>query len=234
MAKKSVKWLGHSCFQITSPGGKVIVTDPYLINNPECPVKLADIKTAHVLTVSHDHFDHWSGAAELAKQTGATILCQPETAERFKRELGVSEGNLALYGGGMNIGGTAVVQGISVTMTHAVHSSSTGTPSGYIIKLEDGTTIYHAGDTGIFGDMRLFGELYPINLALIPIGGAYVMDAYQASKALTLLKPEKVIPMHYKTFPVLEQTAEGFVKLARKEAPKVEVIVLAPGQEYSW
>lgn len=234
MAKKSIKWLGHSCFQITSPAGKVIITDPWVVNSPVCPVKVEDIKTAHVLTVSHDHFDHWSGAAELAKQTGAVIACQPETADRFKRELGINEANIVFFGGGMNIGGSAVLQGITVTMTHAVHSSTTGTPAGYIIRLEDGTTIYHGGDTGIFEGMKLLGEIYPLDLALIPIGGAYVMDSYQASKALALLKPKKVIPMHYKTFPILEQSADNFVKLAKKEAPKVEVIVLEPGKEYSW
>jgi L-ascorbate metabolism protein UlaG (beta-lactamase superfamily) len=234
VAKKSIKWLSHACFLITSPGGKVIITDPWLLNNPLCPVKVEDIKTAHVVTVSHDHFDHWMGVAEVAKQTGAVIICQPETADRFKRELGIAEANIVYFGGGMNTGGSVVQQGITVTMTHAFHSSATGCPSGYIIKLEDGTTIYHAGDTGIFEGMRLLGELYPLDLALIPIGGAFTMDPYQASKALSLLKPKKAIPMHYKTFPILEQSADNFVRLAKKEAPKVEVVVLEPGQEYSW
>jgi L-ascorbate metabolism protein UlaG (beta-lactamase superfamily) len=234
VAKKSIRWLSHACFGITSPGGKVIITDPWLLNNPLCPVKVGDIKTAHIITVSHDHFDHWTGVAELAKQTGAAVVCEPETADRFKRELGIPEANIVYFGSGMNIGGSVVIEGITVTMTQAYHSSATGSPAGYVIKLEDSTTIYHAGDTGIFEEMRLLGELYPLDLALIPIGSAFVMDSYQAAKSLSLLRPKKAIPMHYKTFPILEQSADNFVKLAKKEAPKVQVVVLDPGQEYSW
>ena len=134
---------------------------------------------------------------------------------------------------GMNIGGSVTIEGITITMTQAFHSSGTGAPSGYIIKLEDGTVIYHAGDTGIFDSMRLLGELYRINLALLPVGSVFTMDPQQAARALTLLKPKRVIPMHYKTFPILEQSADRFVELARKEAPEVKVLVLEPGQEYT-
>jgi L-ascorbate metabolism protein UlaG (beta-lactamase superfamily) len=133
----------------------------------------------------------------------------------------------------MNIGGCATVEGITVTMVQAFHSSATGLPCGYLVKLEDGTTIYHAGDTGIFDSMRLLGELYPIDLALLPIGSVFTMDPYQAAKAVALLKPKKAIPMHYKTFPILEQSADNFVNLVNREAPQVEVVVLDPGQEYN-
>jgi L-ascorbate metabolism protein UlaG (beta-lactamase superfamily) len=105
---------------------------------------------------------------------------------------------------------------------------------GYILKLEDGTSIYHAGDTGIFESMRLLGKLYRLDMALLPIGGAFTMDPFQASKALTLLKPKVVIPMHFRTFPVIEQNASRFVKLAKKEAPKVKIVVLEPGQEFTF
>ncbi len=159
------------------------------------------------------------------------VIAQPETENRFRSELKLPDAQV-LWGFGLNTGGSAVVEGVTITMTQAFHSSATGSPCGYIIKLEDGTTIYHAGDTGIFDSMRLLGELYPIDLALLPIGSCFTMDPYQASKAVALLKPKKVMPMHYKTFPILEQSADKFVALVKKEAPKVEVIVLQPGQEY--
>ena len=124
------------------------------------------------------------------------------------------------------------MKGITVTMTQAFHSSETASPAGYVIRLENGATVYHAGDTGTFGSMSLLGQLYKIDMALLPVGGVFTMDPSQASKALPLLKPGKAIPMHCGTFPVLEQDASRFVELARKEAPEVEIIVLNPGQEY--
>ena len=199
------------------------------MDNPICPVELDEITTANAVLVTHDHFDHTGNAADIVKKTGATLVTQPETANRFKKDLGLPDENAL----SMNIGGSVIIEGVVITMTQAFHSSATGTPAGYIIKLEDGTIIYHAGDTGIFDSMRVLGELYKIDLALLPIGSVFTMDSYQAAKALTLLQPRRVIPMHYKTFPILEQSAERFVELARKEAPGVEVTVLEPGQECS-
>lgn len=231
---KTVKWLSHAGFSITTPGGKTIITDPWINGNPLSPVQMDDIKQANLILVSHDHFDHVGNAVEIAKNTGATLIAQPETINRLKTDLGLPDANVLNMGFGMNIGGSATVEGITVTMTQAFHSSETGSPAGYIIKLEDGSVIYHAGDTGIFDSMRVLGELYPIELALIPIGSCFTMDPYQAAKALTLLKPKKAIPMHYKTFPILELSADNFVAEAKKQAPDVEVVVLDPGQEHSW
>jgi L-ascorbate metabolism protein UlaG (beta-lactamase superfamily) len=232
VAKKSIKWLSHSGFIIISPEGRTIIIDPWIEGNPLCPIKLDDIKAADIVLMSHDHFDHVGNAVDIAKKTGAILVAPPETVARFQAELGLATENV-LYGMGMNIGGSAEIKGIKVTMTQAFHSTQTASCAGYIIKLEDGTIIYHAGDTGIFESMRLLGELYPIDLALLPIGSVFTMDSYQASKALTLLRPKRVMPMHYRTFPILEQSADNFVTLARKEAPGVEIIVLEPGQEYS-
>jgi L-ascorbate metabolism protein UlaG (beta-lactamase superfamily) len=229
---KSIRWLGHASFIISSPGGKTVVIDPWIVDNPLCPLKLEDIKEAHLVLVSHDHFDHAGNAVDIARKTGATVIAQPETENRFRTELGLPDSQV-LYSVGMNIGGCATVEGITVTMVQAFHSSATGLPCGYVVKLEDGTTIYHAGDTGIFDSMRLLGELYPIDLALLPIGSVFTMDPYQAAKAVALLKPKKAIPMHYKTFPILEQSADNFVNLVNREAPQVEVVVLDPGQEYN-
>ena len=232
MAKVSLRWLGHAAFVITSPKRKTIFIDPWITDNPLCPLEIDDIKTADIVLVSHDHFDHAGSAADIIKKTGALLVAAPETAGRFQSEMGMASENVVFGGFGMNIGGSVEVNGITITMTQAFHSSQTGCPVRYVIRLENGVTIYHAGDTGIFESMRLWGQLYAIDVALLPIGGAFTMDAYQASKALTLLKPRKVIPMHYRTFPVLEQDARRFIELARQEAPEVEVIVLEPGQEY--
>jgi len=230
---KSVKWLSHAGFIITSPEGKVVIIDPWIEGNPLSPIKLDDIKAADIVLVSHDHFDHVGNAVDIAKKTGAIVVAPPETVARFQTELGLPAENV-VYSMGMNIGGSAEIKGIKVTMTQAFHSTQTASCTGYIIKLEDGTTIYHAGDTGIFESMRLLGELYPLDLALLPIGSIFTMDAYQAAKALTLLRPKRAMPMHYRTFPILEQSADNFVTLAKKEAPGVEIIVLEPGQEYSF
>ncbi|MFQ5904448.1 MAG: metal-dependent hydrolase [Candidatus Binatia bacterium] len=230
--KTSIRWLGHGTFVITSSQGKRVITDPWVRENPTCPARLEELPSIDLVTVSHDHFDHAADAVEISQRFGSTVAAQPETAGRFKSDLGLKEDRVVNGGFGMNIGGSVVVQGITVTMTQAFHSSETGTAAGYIIKLEDGATFYHAGDTGIFGSMKVLGELYPLDVALLPIGGAFTMDPLQAATALQLLAPKAVIPMHFKTFPFLAQGPEDFVELAKAKAPHVRVIVMSPGEEY--
>lgn len=227
---RSIQWLGHANFVVTSVRDKIIYIDPFITDNPLCPISLDDIRAADMVLVTHDHFDHLGNAVEIVKKTGSMLVAQPETAGRMISELGLSADNVVNFGMGMNIGATAVIDGITITMTQAFHSSQTASNTGFIVKLEDGYTIYHAGDTGIFSTMKILGELYPIDLALLPIGNAFTMDPIQAAWALTLLNPKKAIPMHYRTFPVLEQSADRFVALAKNEAPGVEIVVLEPGQ----
>ncbi|MGI6119887.1 MAG: metal-dependent hydrolase [Desulfosporosinus sp.] len=226
----SVKWLGHAAFQITTSTGTVILIDPWITGNPCCPVKREDIKKADIILVSHDHFDHLgSDIPALIEATNATCIVQPELCAALQ-EAGVKSDNI-IFGMGMNIGGSVVVKDIKVTMTQAFHSSINGTPVGFIITLEDGKTIYHAGDTGIFSGMSLLGEIYDIDLALLPIGSVFVMDPVQASYSLKLLKPKKVIPMHYMTFPILIQDAEEFIKLAGEKNPEVQIAAIKPGED---
>ena len=227
----SVKWLSHACFMITSAKGKVVYIDPFFVDNPLRPMSLDDVKVANIVLITHDHPDHVGDAVDIAENTGATVVAQPETVGRMMSELGLSTERVVNFGTGMNIGATVLIDGIAITMTQACHSSQTASNSGFIVKLDDGYTIYHAGDTGIFATMKILGELYPLDLALLPIGGAFTMDSVQAARALTLLNPKKAIPMHYKTWPLLEQSADTFVELAKKEAPGVEIVVLEPGQE---
>lgn len=228
----SLKWLGHSCFMVQTVNDKVLIIDPWIMGNPMCPITIKDIKNVDLVLVTHDHFDHASNAADVANQTGAVVIGCPETIGKLKAAQALPEGQAVLGGVGMNIGGTVNVAGISVTMTQALHSSETGVPVGYIIETEDGTTVYHAGDTGIFGSMQLLGDLYHIDVALLPIGSCFTMDPRQAAAALKMLRPSIVIPMHYGTFPILEPDASRFAAMVKEQTPGIEVVILKPGQEY--
>jgi L-ascorbate metabolism protein UlaG (beta-lactamase superfamily) len=231
MGKTTIKWLSHSGFQITSRTGKVLYIDPWL-ENPISSFGLADVKGATMILVTHDHFDHVGQAPEIVKKTGGLLVANVETARRIQSESHIPAEKVCYFGSGMNIGGNLLYEGITVTMTQAFHSTASGAPCGYIIKLEDGTTIYHAGDTGIFDSMKTFGHFYKIDVALLPIGSVFTMDPLQAAWAAKMISPKKVIPMHYKTFPILVQDPKEFVDLAEREAPGVEVVVMNPGEEY--
>ncbi len=233
MAKTTIKWLSHAGFQITSNSGKILYIDPWF-ENPLSVCTINDVKEAAMVLVTHDHFDHVGQAADVVKKTGGLLVANVETARRLQSESHIPAEKVCYFGYGMNIGGNLLYEGISVTMTQAFHSTATGAPCGYIIKLEDGTTIYHAGDTGLFDSMKIFGELYKIDVALLPIGSVFTMDPLQAAWAVKMISPKKVIPMHYKTFPILIQDPKEFVDLTRREAPHVEVVVLNPGQEYAF
>ena len=231
MAETKIKWLSHAGFQITSSGGKVIYIDPWF-DNPVSGFGLDDVKAAAMVLVTHDHFDHVGQAPDIAKKTGGLLVANVETARRLQSEFHIPAEKVCYFGYGMNIGGKLEYEGITVTMTQAFHSTATGSPCGYILRLEDGTTLYHGGDTGIFSSMKLLGEIYPLDVALLPIGSVFTMDALQAAWAVKLLSPKVVIPMHYKTFPIIAQDAKEFTALVYKEAPGVKVAALGVGEEY--
>jgi L-ascorbate metabolism protein UlaG (beta-lactamase superfamily) len=233
MARTKIKWISHAGFQITSGTGKVIYIDPWF-DNPLAAMKLDEVKQATLVLVTHDHFDHVGQAAEIVKKTEGLLVANVETARRLQDDAKIPAEKVCHFGYGMNIGGNLVYEGISVTMTQAFHSTATGAPCGYIVRLEDGTTLYHAGDTGLFGSMKTLGELYPIDVAMLPIGSVFTMDPVQAARAAKMISPKKVIPMHFKTFPILVQDALGFIGLVKEEAPHVEVVTLTPGEEYSY
>ena len=225
----TITWLGHAAFKLE--GVKKIYIDPWL-ENPQSPLKWQEVKDAELVLVTHDHFDHIGQAAEIVKQSNGILVANVETAKKIV-ELGVPEKNVANGGYGLNIGGRLIIDGISVTMTQAYHSTASGVAVGYVINFPENVTIYHAGDTGIFSEMELIGKLYPLDLALLPIGDVFTMDAYQAAHALRLLKPKTAIPMHYGTFPIIAQSAEQFIELAKKFAPDVKIVVLKPGESYT-
>jgi L-ascorbate metabolism protein UlaG (beta-lactamase superfamily) len=218
-----IKWLGHSGFEIEL-ADKILFIDPWLTGNPLAAMRASDVEKADIVCVTHDHGDHLGDAIEICKQTGATFV--------GIHELGVyAEENGVKDVVGINIGGTVDVKGVSISMVQAFHSSNRGAPVGFVVKAE-GKTIYHAGDTGLFGDMSLIGEIHHPDVALIPIGNYYTMGSREAAEAVRLIKPAVVIPIHYQTFPVLESSAESFIKIVKEKAPEVRVVALKPGETY--
>lgn len=230
MPSVKIRWFGHSGFSVQDPSGKTVLIDPWLTGNPSAPGGFEGIGRADFILLTHDHFDHASDAAALAKQTGALIVGIFELAVDLKAK-GVPESQILHGGIGMNVGGTVVLDGFSFTMTEARHSCSLGSPAGYVMRTPSGTTVYHSGDTGIFAGMSLIGELHSIDVALLPIGSVFTMDYRQAAKAAVLLQAKAVAPMHYGTFPILEPNADRFVAEMKKTAPGIRVVVLKPGEE---
>lgn len=223
-----LRWLGHSGWEIVTARGMRVFIDPWLSQNPVAPLAISDLEPAAAVLITHDHSDHASDSVDVASHTGATLVGQPEVVSKY--------GNKAVDQGkeiktiGMNIGGTIGLGEIRVTMTDAYHSSETGMPTGYILTLEDGRAVYHLGDTGLHINMSTWGELFDIDVALVPIGDHFTMGGRQAARALAWLKPKHAIPMHYKTFPLLAQTADELVRYAKEDAPDVQIHALDPGE----
>ncbi|NHJ85940.1 MAG: metal-dependent hydrolase [Asgard group archaeon] len=214
-----VTWLGHAGILIKDQG-KTILIDPWLTGNPVAKMKPEDIKEADIVFCSHDHGDHgFVDAVTICKNTGATFVGIFELANEAK-----AQGVQNVLGG--NIGGRAKVKDIEFMFTLALHSSTLGSPIGFVIILPS-FVVYHAGDTGIFSDMKLLGELFDIDLAFLPIGSLFTMGPIEAAKALQLLNCQKVVPIHYKTFPVLVQDANEFKSIV---GPMVVVHDLQPGE----
>jgi len=244
--KTEVHWLGQATTKITSLTGKVIVIDPFLTNNPKTPVGFKNLDAlgkVDVILVTHGHGDHTGDVAELAKRTGTTVLgsggliqtmvdlgwVAPEKAVRFGK------------GGKVQPAGPQ----ITITQTRAEHTSEitsvdpatkksttypAGEPTGFIIEMENGFKLYHMGDTGLFGDMRLIGDYYKPDLIMIPIGGHFVMDPKDAAYATNeMLKPKFAIPIHYGTFPVLKGTPQEYQAAVGQTT--TQVFPLSPGDK---
>ncbi|MCL1926864.1 MAG: metal-dependent hydrolase [Syntrophorhabdaceae bacterium] len=228
MASVQIRWMGHSCFIIRD--GQTAIIDPWLDGNPKAAASVESAPNTDIILLTHNHSDHSSDAVALAKRTGALVVGIFELSGDLKAK-GVPEEQLLNGGSGMNIGGTVDIRGFTVTMTQASHSSTMGAPAGYVIRTPSGKTVYHSGDTGIFAGMSLIGALYPIDLAMLPIGSVFTMDYRQAAMACRLLRAKAVIPMHYGTFPILEPNAERFVEELATASPDTRPIILAPGEE---
>jgi len=211
-------WLGHAAWELD--GSRRIYIDPFLDENPKASKKAKDVTKADVVVVSHDHFDHVADAVPICKRTGATLVATYDLAVSLAEKHGIKAE-------GMNIGGTMTVEGVEVSLVLAFHTAEKGHPTGTVIRL-DGKTIYHAGDTCLFGDMKIIGEFFaPIDLALIPIGDRFTMGPPSAAKAVEWLRPRRVVPMHYDTWPPIAQDPRSFKELV---GDRSEVVILEPGQ----
>ncbi|MEM1843027.1 MAG: metal-dependent hydrolase [Desulfurococcaceae archaeon] len=224
-----IRYLGHSFFEVTLTGldgqQKTLLVDPW-VENPLSPVKRRDYegKKVDYIIVTHDHGDHLGNAVELARITGAPIVGVYEIAV-YAEERGVK-------GIGGNIGGALKVPDLGIVLTPAMHSSQRGAPVGIVVIGRD-LRLYHAGDTGLFAEMALIRELYGPDVALLPIGGHFTMGVQEAVKAVEMIKPKVVIPMHYNTFPLIQADPYEFKKLVEEKTTTV-VVVLKPGESYKY
>jgi L-ascorbate metabolism protein UlaG (beta-lactamase superfamily) len=222
----TLTWLGHAAFRVDSPGGKRIYVDPFLNGNPKCPEHEQEPGRVDIIAVTHAHGDHVGDTVELAKKHSPTVVALVELSMWLNKQ-GVDEGTLPAP----NKGGTVDVEGVKFTLTNAFHSSATpdgqygGEPTGIVVRLEDGTTVYFAGDTCVFGDMALIGRIYSPDVAVLPIGDHYTMGPKEAAVALELLGTKRCVPCHYGTFPALVGTPQELKQLA----PDVDVAEIEPG-----
>ncbi len=220
----SVQWLGHAAFEIVSPGGTRILIDPFLIGNPATPdsLKRLDRYKPDAILVSHSHSDHAADAKAIATATGALVI----SAYEWVNTLGLPEKQQ----GGGNVGGTFKVHDVTVHLVPAMHSSDPGgRPLGFVLEFADGRTLYHTGDTWIFGDMALIQEMYHPNIILLNVGGGpYTQGPADARKVVQkFFKPSVIVPMHFNTFPGLATVPQ--VEAAFKGDARLKV--MKPGEK---
>lgn len=226
-------WLGHSTFLFQSPRGKRLLLEPFVASNPACPADAKPIGALDLILITHGHGDHSADAAAIARATGAHVIANYEVCLWLESK-GIQ--NTAPMGHG----GTQSIDGIDITMVNAVHGSSVvedgrvvslGQAAGYVIRFEDGLTIYFAGDTDLFGDMRLIGEIHRPSIAFLPIGDRFTMGPATAARAAEWLGVRQVVPMHYATWPFLTGTPAALRPLL--EAKGIEMLELRPGETAS-
>lgn len=244
-----VRWFGHAAFSITTPRGTVLLIDPWL-NNPSNPEAkdgkdpLASVPKVDYILLTHGHRDHVGDAVEIAKKTGAALVCNPELAGNLVKLAGFPA-KPAETDAIMGIGGEIKIAGgeVTIAMTPAVHSSSVynpkagpteperaygGNPAGFVIMIEGGPVIYHSGDTAYFKDMETIGEQYQVDLALLNIGGHFGMEPRMAARAAKAVRAALAVPQHYATFSGIAQNADEFA--AELKRLKVAFYEMKPGE----
>lgn len=228
-----IKWLGHSAFQIITDHNLKILIDPFISDNPTSNVMVEDLN-ADLILVTHGHHDHFGDTMEIANRTGALIIANHEQSLFLSKQGFDTQG--------MNIGGSINIHDIKVTMVRSDHSANMdftdeilngGIACGYILKLENGRKIYHSGDTGLFGDMKtVIRDIYQPDIVMLPIGDLYTMGPEEAAIAANWISPEVLIPMHYNTFPLIEQNPLEFAEIVESLNPDINTIIMEPGEFY--
>ena len=227
----ALTWLGNATYRVTTPGGKVLILDPWIEGNPACPPALKRVEHVDMMCITHGHFDHIDDAITLAGRFRPDTVGIYELCHWLERK-GVPK-TVAL-----NKGGTLPVQDVLVTMVSADHSCGIlddgkivygGEAVGYVLEFAGGLRIYHAGDTTVFPGMQIIGDLYEPDIALLPIGGVYTMGPREAAYACRFLRPKMVIPMHYGTLPTMPGTVEEF-RSHMREQRRIDIVEMKPGE----
>lgn len=224
-------WLGHSAFLLVSPNGNRILVDPFLKDNPKTPGKWKQPEEVDYILLTHGHEDHVGDTLEIAERTGCPVVSMVELSGLLKKH-GLAEDQAVEF----NKGGTLSYDDFSVTMVSANHSSSfrgeyAGDPGGLVVDFEEDITVYHLGDTNIFYDLELYGDLYEPDVACVPMGDYYTMGPEEAAMACDLLEPDYAVPIHYGTFPVLTGSPREFKELTEART-ETEVWVPEAGENF--
>ncbi len=232
----TITWFGHSTVRLVLADDRVVIVDPYLADNPACPDEFKKPDRCDMIFLTHGHFDHIGGVADLIDAFNPIIVGNFELCAALQKTL--DKGNYSP----MNTGGTQKVEGVNVSLTPALHSSSidtpagpmyAGMPNGLVIEAPSLAKVYHAGDTDVFSEMEFIQRRYQPEICILPMGGYFTMDAQGAALAVEMLKPKCILPIHFKTFPVLAQSTDEFEAALPSEL-KRRLVKMEAGVALPW